>query len=337
MAEVSRATVDRVIHGRGVVSNQTEEKIRDLLKLIDYKPNVLAQSLKKGALLKIGILFPDPAYDVYWERAAQGIDSAIKEYSVLGIHIEKFLFNPYKSASFGLNSKHIIKGKYDGIIVAPFFYNESLIFFNECKEAEIPFVTFNTHIEEAEPLSFIGQNLVESGSAVASLLDKIIDPDKKILVLHLDEDLSNAKHMQEKEKGFIDYFKSKGYSHDKVAVLKIDSIPEIDKKLGEILGGAGQVGGIFVSTSKVHYIADYLKEYKLDLKLAGYDLIEDNVKYLKSGLIDFLFFQNPRLQANKALSSLIDYLVFKKELPSRIILPTSIVIKENVESYLFDM
>jgi LacI family transcriptional regulator, galactose operon repressor len=337
MAEVSRATVDRVIHGRGVVSKQTEKKIKGLLKKIDYRPNVLAQSLKKGALLKIGVLIPDPAYDVYWKRATQGIDSAIAEYSILGIKIEKFLFNPYRSASFVLNSKHIRKGEYDGIIVAPFFYYESLEFFDECKKAGIPYVTFNTYIKEADPVCFVGQNLIESGRAVASLLDKITDPDKKFLVLHLDEDLANAKHMQEKEEGFINYIKSEGYPPDKVAVYKIASIPEIDKKLGEILESLSHVGGIFVTTSKVHYIADYLKEYKLDLRLIGYDLIEDNVAYLKSGIIDYLLFQNPKLQANKALSALIDHLAFKKELPSRIILPASIVIKENVESYLYDL
>jgi len=333
MAEVSRATVDRVLHGRGVVSKQTEKKIRGLLKKIDYRPNVLAQSLKKGALLKIGVLIPDPAYDVYWKRATQGIDSAIAEYSILGIHIEKFLFNPYRSASFVLNSKHIRKEKYDGIIVAPFFYYESLEFFDECKKAGIPYVTFNTYIKEADPVCFVGQNLIESGRTVASLLDKITDPDEKFLVLHLDEDLANAKHMQEKEEGFINYIKSEGYPTDKVAVYKIASIPEIDKKLGEILESLSHVGGIFVTTSKVHYIADYLKEYKLDLRLIGYDLIEDNVAYLKSGIIDYLLFQNPKLQANKALSALIDYLAFKKQLPSRMILPASIIIKENVWKY----
>lgn len=337
MAEVSRATVDRVIHSRGVVSKQTEKRIRGLLEEIDYRPNVLAQSLKKGAFLKIGILIPDPAHDVYWRRATQGIDSVIEEYSILGIHIDKFLFNPYKSASFTLNTRHVRKGEYDGVIVAPFFYHESLEFFKECKNSGIPYVTFNTHITEADPVCFVGQNLVESGRAGASLLDRITDPGEKFLVLHLDEDLNNAKHMQEKEEGFIDYFKTRAYPQDKVAVHKIASIPEIDRRLGGILEHTGQVGGIFVTTSKVHYIADYLREYKLDIKLAGYDLIEDNVKYLKSDIIDFLLFQNPRLQASKALSALVDYLAFKKDQPSKMILPASIVIKENVESYLYDL
>ena len=45
LANVSIGTVDRVIHNRGEFSLKTEEKVRKVIKELNYKPNVIARSL----------------------------------------------------------------------------------------------------------------------------------------------------------------------------------------------------------------------------------------------------------------------------------------------------
>jgi LacI family transcriptional regulator len=56
--------------------------------------------------------------------------------------------------------------------------------------------------------------------------------------------------------------------------------------------------GIFVSTSKGTAVAASFVEGhgKNDVRVIGYDILQDNLKYLRSGAIDFLINQNPKRQ-----------------------------------------
>lgn len=334
MVDVSRATVDRVIHGRGTVSKDTYEKIKLILEKINYQPNFIAQTLKKGELHKIAVLMPDYTYDVYWKRAIHGINDAISNYSFIGISVDKYLFNPFKKVSFNLNAKKVLKGGYKGVVISPFFYSGSLKFFEECESIGLHYVTFNTYIKDSNSLCHIGQDLIQSGKTAASLIQKLTNDEDKLLIIHLGEDITNARHMQEKEDGFKSYFDEKGFPEGKVLVQKIKNTLEIEKQLMKLLAHSPKVRGIFVSTSKVHLVADIIKAYSLEIKLIGYDFIDENVEHLEAGTIDYLIYQNPRYQANMAMTYLIDYLVFKREIPNLKLLPIEVVIKENFKNYM---
>ena len=334
MAGVSRATVDRVIHVRGKVSDKAYQRVKEILDSINYQPNFIAQSLKKGAKYKIAALLPDYDFDIYWEKALQGVKKTLKDLSILGLFCDNYLFNPNETASFVFNSRQVIEGDYDGVLVAPFFYNESLEFMRKCENIGLPYITFNTFIEAANPLCHIGQNLVQSGKTAASLLDKLLNKENKVLLLHIDEDIVNSRHMQEKEEGFKNYFKGAGYEEGKVVVLKVSKTTEIEKALLTALKSNSAIKGIFVSTSKVYYVADLKEAYQLDHKLIGYDLITKNINHLKKGNIDFLIYQNPEAQASQGISLLADYLMFHKDIPGQQLLPIEIVIKENHTNYL---
>lgn len=334
LAEVSRATVDRVIHGRGKVSEGAYKKIKQILEDIDFQPNIIAQTLKKGELYKIALLMPDYEFDVYWKRAVHGVNAAIDDFSFRGIKVEQLLFNPYKEVSFKISSKQILKGDYDAVLIAPVFFNEALDFFKKCEAKKLPYLTFNTHIKESNPICHIGQDLIQSGETAASLFHKTMKHDDELLILHIDEDSSNAKHMQEKENGFIGFYKKRKFNENKVSVLKVDNTFGIEKPLMKVLDSNKGIKGIFVSTSKVYLVADILKEYGLHINLIGYDLIDENVQHLKDEIINFLIFQNPGYQANQGIVHLVEYLALKRELPKQKLLPVEIIIKENFNNYL---
>ncbi len=333
MAGVSRGTVDRVIHGRGVVSKGTYDKIKLILDKINYQPNIAAQSLRKGELYKIAVLVPDGDFDPFWRRAMDGLEQAIKDLSFLGINVNMYLFNSFKDISFSYNAKQILKEGCDGVLVAPIFYNEAIAFFKKCYQKGIPYVTFNTDIKEENTLCHVGQDLVKSGETAASLLNKVLNEGDEYMVIHIDEDIANAKHLQEKERGFVDYLINKGLHEDQVKILKIDNPRLLEKKMLHQLHQFPKIKGVYVSTSKVHYVADIIEAYSLDIVLVGYDLIDENRKHLKQGNIEFLIYQNPGLQANSAITMLVDHLAFKKDVPKTKLLPIEIVIKENYRDY----
>lgn len=334
LAGVSVGTVDRVLHQRGNVSPDALEKVNKVLEQIDYKPNLLARTLGSNKVFRIVALIPDPKGDSYWELASAGIAQAKQEWQQYGVQVEIFLFDRIQKNLFHDIAKEALKSQPDGIISAPIFYHEALPVFDEFKKKDIPFVFFNTNISEAKPLSFIGQNLFQSGKVGAELLH-IGQKEKGTLgVLHIDEDVHDSVHLLEKERGFRDYFAS-FYNEIQIIDFTLNPLdPSFTAQLKQLLDNP-QLQGIFVSTSKgTSVAASFLQEHgKNNIRLVGYDMLEENLGFLSSGIIDFLINQNPKRQAALGISHLANHLIFKKAAPATDLFPLEVITRQNVGSY----
>ena len=82
LAGVSRGTVDRVLNNRGAVNPATAQKVRDIAKALDYRPNraglVLAAQKKN---LKLGIILFSCSADI--SKTVSGISQGFKIFSFM--------------------------------------------------------------------------------------------------------------------------------------------------------------------------------------------------------------------------------------------------------------
>lgn len=335
LANVSRGTVDRVLHNRGRVSEEARKKVEKVLHEIDYQPNIIAKVLQGNQKIKIAVIMPSPKNDPFWQFPASGIEEAQTNVDLFDISYEQFFFDPQNKESFNSVTHEVAKVNPNGIILAPFFFKESLRFLALCHEQKLPCITFNTYFESEYVLSFVGQNLYTSGRVAASLLQQIAHQAGTILVIHFHENVSNAIHMQEKEAGFASYFAEQGENW-KIQTIHIENEHQksISSELETFFNKAHTVAGVFVTTSKAYMVAQYLKDHEVDCHLVGYDLIEENIQYLKTGEIDFLIRQNSKQQALSAAQLMVDHLILKKEIPKEVLLPLDIINKENLNSFL---
>lgn len=336
-ARVSTGTVDRVIHNRGNVAVEVRERVLKIIEELDYQPNMIARALGANKIHTIAALIPDPSLDTYWLAPTVGIEKALKEVNQYGIRVQKYLFNSYKAVSFVEKATELTAYNPSGILVSPIFYREALPFFEEWNKRNIPFVLFNTQIEECNPLSFIGQDSYQSGLLAGKLINYGQSAPCTVLIAHFDEEISNSAHLQKKEEGFRDYFKTNNLS-EKITVIRAElstANPEhFKKRLLEIIESNPALAAIYVTTSKAFKIAEFLEERLPNtIKLIGYDLIPQNRKYLQKGVIDFLINQNPEGQGYWGISQLTDHLVFKKKVPPLKFLPLDIVTNENLEYF----
>lgn len=336
-AGVSHGTVDRVLHNRGKVSMEVKKKVEAALKKNDYRPNLIARTLKSNRSYKIVALVPYHDQDPYWALAYQGIVQAKREWAAYGIHISVYGFDTYQKSSFEEACEKVLKSKPDGILMAPIYYNETLPFFSLIHKKKIPFVLFNTNISESKALSFIGQDSYQSGCLAAELLCMGQSGPATFAVLHIDEDLQDSVHLLQKEKGLRDYV-SEFYPYDaKVESLNRPSPADssFKKKLTKLLN-TRDLKGILVTTSRsAEVVASLLKSHgKNGVRLIGYDLLQKNIEYLKNGAIDFLIHQKPQQQAFEGFGCLANYLVFKKEIKPINLFPLEVIARQNIDSYL---
>lgn len=336
LAGVSKGTVDRVLHQRGRVSAEAHQKVMKVLEEIDYKPNLIARTLSSNKNYRIIALIPNPAADEYWAQTEEGIHQAEAEWSHYNVNLQILCFEQYNKESFREKAHEALLAKPDGVITAPIFYDEALIFFEHLRNADIPYVLFNTNIPEVHPLSFIGQDSFHSGKVGAELMFLGQSGGGKLAVLHLDEDIDNSVHLIEKERGFREYFQKKNTAHFEIHETSLrPNEPGFEENLAKVLRDP-ELKGVFVSTSKgTSVVASCLeKNSRQKLRLIGYDMLKENLKYLRRGTIDFLINQNPKRQAFLSISHLANHLVFKKCAPEKDLFPLEVITQQNVDSYL---
>jgi len=83
-AGVSIATVFRGLNDIDVVNEDTKKKVLDAIKILKYRPNIVARSLKTQRTKTIGILLPDISNQFYPEivRGAEDV-SNIYDYNII--------------------------------------------------------------------------------------------------------------------------------------------------------------------------------------------------------------------------------------------------------------
>lgn len=334
LAGVSKGTVDRVLHKRGRVSEDALKNVNAILNKIDYRPNPIAKTLKSNKIYRLSLIIPNVKEDSFWSPCLNAVEDVIEKYQNFGISIETITYSAKSTSSFLEVSKKVIHSKPDAVLMVPLFYKEALKIAELCEAEKIVLSIFNNTIKTENQVNFIGQDLFKSGRIAAKLFDTLLNKGY-LVIAHIDQDFDNATHMQAKEEGFRAYFEEKKVNLFNITTININH-NEIEKSIRqlEIYSKEKEIDGIFITTSKT-YIAGLFKEKnKKEVKIIGYDLIQENTTLLQKGYVDFLIHQNPQHQTFLGLSHLAEFFLFDKKLPNQTLLPIGIINSENFEQYL---
>lgn len=331
LAGVSKGTVDRVLHNRGKVSKSAFEKIDKVLKEIDYVPNPIARNLKKNKIYRICILMPDPQVDPYWLPANQGIQEARKEFKPFGVSVEEYLYHPFDKPAFIEKSNEILESEPDVILMAPLFPDESIQILQNCKARKIRVALFNNYVDKLNGETFVGQDLYQSGKVAGGLVAKMVGTDVEIAIIHINMEA----HMQLKEKGFKAHFEENENNRRtlKTQNFNLGDLVEFETQVASFLDKNPNIAAIFVTNSKAHKVVSALSLIGYDGIVVGYDLLDENIAYLKNGKIDFLIHQNPKNQAYLGIVCFAEFFLFGKKVPTERLLPIDVITAENVQYY----
>ncbi|MBN2001221.1 substrate-binding domain-containing protein [candidate division KSB1 bacterium] len=332
-ANVSIATVDRVLHKRGKVAPKTEKKILQIIKEFDYKPNLYARNLRLGKSYCFGVLVPFPQQDGgYWHNVIAGADRAQQELSGHKVTVKFYHFDKYEFLSFKEKCQEINKSKLDGVIIAPVVSDKSADFL-QTTMGKIPFVFIDSPLPDTRALCFIGQDAYQSGILSAKLMELLIHNKADIAVLRI---LPEDYHINLRALGFESYFNGRNDYSIVSYKIKGNGMPDYyARKVNEIINQNKDIGGIFVTNASTHLIAEQLPEKRNGkiIHIIGYDLLPANVDLLKTKKIAFLISQRPEMQGYLGINTLFRHLVLRQDVPASIMMQLDIVTKENVDFY----
>jgi len=333
LAGVSKGTVDRVLHKRGKVSQKALDSINAVLNQIDYEPNLIARNLKNNKIYTICVVLPNPASDSYWLPCIKGIEEAIKEFKAFNLSIQTYHFDSENTESFIAINETVLNLSPDAVLLAPLFYKEALDVVDKYNNQNILVNTFNNEVKSNEIRNFVGQDLYRSGRIAAKLMESITLKGQ-IAIIHFDEKFKNAIYIQEKEKGFRNYFIQKENTDYEITTLKLKKT-NYKIKFANFLEENPNLTGVFITTSKAYKIAEIINKTEHNrISIIGYDLLDKNISFLNQGTIDFLINQNPKQQVYLGISSLVDHFIFGKQIKNATLLSIDIVNSENASYYM---
>lgn len=337
MADVSVGTVDRVIHGRTGVSESSRKRVEEILKQLDYQPNMYASALASNKRYSFACLLPQHEMSEYWTEVENGIQEALKTYSDFNITVECFYYDPYDFRSFSEESERILKLEPDGVMMAPTLPQHTAPFTEALKLREISYIYIDSNIKDETALAFFGQNSHRSGYFAARMLMLLAGEQANEVVIFrkINEGIVGSNQQERREIGFRQYMQE---HHPNCTIWELDLHAKRDSEdllmLDEFFAQHPTLRNGITFNSKAYIIGEYLQKHsEKQFNLMGYDLLKRNVECLKQGSIFFLIAQQPTLQGFNGIKTLCDYLILKKEVARDNFMPIDLLTKENIDFY----
>ncbi|WP_050616077.1 catabolite control protein A [Bacillus testis] len=263
-ANVSMATVSRVVNGNPNVKPATRKKVNEVIARLGYRPNAVARGLASKKTTTVGIIIPDIS-NIFFAELARGIEdiATMYKYNII-------LSNSDENQDKELHLFNTMLGKQvDGFIFMGGHITEQHV--EEFRKSPVPVVL-------AGSLDTSGQipsvNIDYEKAAYDSVQDFISRGRKKIAIVlgNPEAPINRAKLSGYKaalEKNGIsfneNYVVEGDYSYDS-GIEAFDRLRQLDEKPDAILAGADEM-----AVGVVHAAQDHGFSVPEDIEVISFD------------------------------------------------------------------
>lgn len=338
-AGVSKGTVDRVVHNRGEVSKESADKVRKAIEELDYQPNLYASLLASRKSRVIACLLPRFTKGDFWEKLYLGFIQGSETVSSLNIHTQVFLYDEYDPESFSKVSEEMLETEPSGVVMQPFFKDDSMALVSKLESRSIPFVFVDSKLDGADYLAYYGMPMYKSGRLCAHLLTERLqygDVDEVAVVRINRDKAKRSDPTLERRAGFTDYMRSH-FPDCRIHHVFIDpgDSEGTFKTLDDFFKARPDVKCIVMFNSRIHLLTEYLKANPVEgRRVIGYDDLEKNIEAVKAGYVTLLISEHIEEQAKQAVITLADnILMYKRPVSKDNYMHMDILTRFNLENY----
>lgn len=315
LAGVSRGTVDRVLNNRGSVNLATADKIREIAKALDYKPNkaglALAAQKKK---LKLGVILFSTD-NPFFADVLTGVNEKVED--LAGYNCTVLVKQIPINVDAQLRAiEELLREDVNGIALAPQNDERIRVRINELSAQGIPVVTLNTDIENARRIAYVGSNYTKSGATAAGLMRLMTHGTVHIGIITGSPDI--LCHT-ERIAGFTDTLRPDRERMHIVSVVETqDDEIESYEQTSLLLKAHPEINALFFAAGGVYGGCRAVASLGLSGKLCAiaFDKADTTEHFLKQGTLSAVICQQPRIQGARPLELLFAYLT-SGELPEK--------------------
>ena len=311
LSGVSRRTVDRVIHEKGRVSQETIKKVRKAIKELGYSPNPAASSLANKKEYKLACLIPEYTKGDYWDEIKKGFIEGAESIKFGSVLLDIHLYDHIDVDSFIRASKKVIESNPSGVMMNVVFEEAVANFAAELSAKRIPYAFVSNMIDDENHSLYYGTDLYKSGKLGAYLLTAR----SKVTEIALIRIIRDAKHKADpnalRRHGFLDYIEEH-IPDCKIHTVFIDpDKPEdIQNTLETFFREHPNVKHVGITHSRVWLIDKFLEANPDPERIViGFDDLEKNLECLRKGHIEFLITRHISQQSYITITEFAEYII----------------------------
>jgi LacI family transcriptional regulator len=242
---VSKTLVSLVLNGKGKehrISEDVCEKVIEVAKEMNYRPNQIAKGLRTGKTNTIGLIIADIA-NPFFGKLGREIE---KELARHGYRV-MFCSSDESAEKSKEQIEMLMQGQVDGFIISPPRGSEDQI--RSLQISKKPYVLIDRFFPEIDSSYIIIDNLEAGYNATKHLIDRNY---KKIACITINADLIN---MQDRLNGYKNALRDSGHEVDEnlIKILPFShESKDVFKAIKELVGKNKKgIDAIFFTTSKV--------------------------------------------------------------------------------------
>ena len=253
------------------------------------------------------------------------------------VDLEIMYYSRLDSHSFVETYQKCLRKNPDGVILVPTTLELTRQFTEELHDRNIPFILLDSFMPSLQPLSFYGQDSIQSGHFAAKMLMLIAQREESIMLMKQTKDEKMASRQQEnREVGFRNYMQE---NYPDIKILEVNLPLDEERKrydhiLEKFFSEHPEVHHCITFNSKAHIVGKFLlKTRRKNVQIMGYDVVHKNADCLRDGSISFLIAQHAYQQGYFSVDSLFRALVLKKKVEPVNYMPIDLLTRENIDFY----
>lgn len=322
-ANVSIGTVDRVLHNRGRVSEETRERVLEIARMLDYTPNRAAQVLAfRKKKLHLGFFAMDDIDHPFFAQVNRAAREKAAELERAGVRTIFFKIRLVPE------NKTYLRCEVDSpedttldMLDGAAFPGDVVSCTEELCNRNVPVVMYNNLSSQYHPLAFVGCDYYRSGRIAAGLCARSADEAGEIAVFSEGVSDVQVPSYVQRLAGFMDCLNAE-FQQCKVVSRFFFTYPGAtsDEEVRLFFQEHPNVSVVYLVNPGDYEICTAIRNLDPEqrIRIITNDMADAQKEMVRSGAISATITQEPEIQGSKPLDILYRYLVYGETPPESI-------------------
>jgi LacI family transcriptional regulator len=303
-AGVSVATLDRVLHGRVGVREDTARRVRETIDRFGFRPAAAAAELARGLSSKFAFIMPEGS-NVFMQAIAANVSDMSGWLSARRVSVETIKADVFNPAALS-NALDSLAGRYDGIAVVALDHQSVRAAIDDLVAGGTYVVTLVSDVPGSRRHHYVGIDNVAAGRTAGSLIGRFVrTPTGKVGVV------AGSQSLRDHAERIFGFNQVMSLEYPHLTVLSPveggDQDDVNEALMARLLSDHPDLIGVYNVGAGTQGVAKAIVDAKREASVVfiGHDLIPVTRRSLLRGVMDAVIVQDPGHEARSAIRVLM--------------------------------